>query len=543
MRDSQKVLNELTRQASNKDYQFNRIYRILCNPDMYIKAYSNIYSNKGSSTCGTDNTTADGFSEERINRIIQTLKDESYQAKPVRRTYTPKKNGKTRPLGIPSFDDRLIQEVCRMVLEAIYEPVFYVNSHGFRPDKSCHTALKEIVRTFKGVNWFIEGDIKGCFDNINHQTLIAILRKRIDDERFIRLIWKFLKAGYMEDFKYNNTFSGTPQGGIVSPILANIYMHELDTYVLETLQKDISSANANKGKAKKNRNRNPVYVKLTNDMKMISNRIEACENEEERKQLISRHKDLRKQRNKEHESIGHTNCRNLQYVRYADDFIIGICTSKDDCQTVKQQVKDFLLGALNLELSEEKTLTTHSTNKARFLDYEIQVRENNRFFEDVNGVKKRTGNRGIALFMPEDAMFDYINKKDIVQDINAKQWRGKARTILQSLSDLEIVTTCNAEIRGLYNYYAMAENVAARMNMIYHMMEYSCLKTLAGKHKTSVYQIRSKLQVGEDWGVRYDTKKEKNKVRFFYNQGFTRKQTPSTDPKIDNIVNIKPIRG
>ena len=148
MRDSEKVLIELSKQAKNKEYQFERLYRILCNPDMYTRAYSNIYSNNGSATCGVNSETADGFSENKINQIIESLKNESYQAKPVRRTYIPKKNGKTRPLGIPNFSDRLIQEVCRMILEAIYEPVFSDNSLGFRPNKSCHTALKQIKNTF-----------------------------------------------------------------------------------------------------------------------------------------------------------------------------------------------------------------------------------------------------------------------------------------------------------------------------------------------------------------------------------------------------------
>ena len=198
MRDSEKVLVELSKQAQNKEYQFERIYRNLCNANMYIKAYCNIHNNNGSFTSGNDNETADGFSEDRIMKIIQKMKDESYQVQPVRRTYIPKKNGKKRPLGIPSFSDRLVQEVCRMMLEAIYEPVFSDQSHGFRPQKSCHTALAQVQRTFKGVNWFIEGDIKGCFDNIDHTVLINILRKRIKDERFIRLIWKFLKAGYRQ---------------------------------------------------------------------------------------------------------------------------------------------------------------------------------------------------------------------------------------------------------------------------------------------------------------------------------------------------------
>lgn len=267
MRNSEKVLIELSKQARNKDYQFDRLYRILCNPNMYTRAYSNIYSNNGSATCGVDSETADGFSESKINQIIEILKNESYQPKPVRREYISKKNGKQRPLGIPIFSDRLIQEVCRMIMEAIYEPTFSDNSHGFRPNKSCHTALKQIKNTFRGANWFIEGDIKGCFDNINHQILIDILRKRIKDERFIRLIWKFLKSGYMENWIFHNTFSGTPQGGIISPILANIYMNEFDTYIEDIIKKEFAKFNV--GEAKNNKVLNQEYLDCTHKLEAL----------------------------------------------------------------------------------------------------------------------------------------------------------------------------------------------------------------------------------------------------------------------------------
>ena len=315
MRGSDKVLSELSKQAQNKEYRFNRIYRILCNPEMYIKAYANIYSNKGSSTCGTDDVTADGFSEDRINSIILKLKGESYLAGAVRRTYIPKKNKKPRPLGIPNFDDRLVQEVCRMILEAIYEPTFSKSSHGFRPKRSCHTALVEVRDIFKGVNWFIEGDIKGFFDNIDHQTLISIMRRRITDERFITLIWKFLRAGYMEDWKYHNTFSGTPQGGIVSPILANIYLNELDNYVQGNLVNEVTSTNTGKPKPRVN----PVYRSLTNKMNRLSKKIDVCNDNSPREKMIAEYKVLNKQRNKENYSLGLGDYRNLFYVRYADD--------------------------------------------------------------------------------------------------------------------------------------------------------------------------------------------------------------------------------
>ena len=188
-------------------------------------------------TPGTDGQTIDQMSIGRIERLIETLRNESYKPHPAKRVYIPKKNGKKRPLGIPSVEDKLVQEVVRMILEAIYEGHFESSSHGFRPHKSCHTALTSIQRTFTGAKWFIEGDIKGFFDNIDHDVLVCIMQERIADERFLRLIRKFLKAGYIEDWKYNITYSGTPQGGIISPILANIYLDKFDKYMKEYISR------------------------------------------------------------------------------------------------------------------------------------------------------------------------------------------------------------------------------------------------------------------------------------------------------------------
>ena len=229
MKPTMEILERIKKNSEeNKDEVFTRIYRYLLRPDIYFVAYQNLYSNNGASTKGVDDDTADGFSEAKIERIIKCLEDESYQPKPFRRVYIKKPNGKMRPLGIPSFTDKLVQEAVRIILEAIYEPIFMDTSHGFRPNRSCHTALQSVKYEFRGARWFIEGDIKGCFDNINHEKLIEILSRKIKDSRFLNIIRQFLKAGYIENWKYNATYSGSPQGGICSPILANIYLNELD---------------------------------------------------------------------------------------------------------------------------------------------------------------------------------------------------------------------------------------------------------------------------------------------------------------------------
>ena len=230
MKPTTEILARISQNSlANKEEVFTKLYRYLLRPDIYFVAYKNLYANSGAATKGVNEDTADGFSEAKINSIIKALADETYQPMPVRRTYIQKKNNrkKLRPLGIPTFTDKLVQEVLRMILEAVYEPIFLDVSHGFRPKRSCHTALKQLRREFNGTRWFVEGDIKGCFDNINHAVLVGLLNNKIKDARITKLIYKFLKAGYLEDWQYHKTYSGTPQGGIISPTLANMALDGL----------------------------------------------------------------------------------------------------------------------------------------------------------------------------------------------------------------------------------------------------------------------------------------------------------------------------
>lgn len=235
MNATSEILKRIYKNSSEyKDGIYTRLYRYLLREDIYMQAYKNLYANSGAATKGTDDDTADGFSIEYVKSLINELKNQKYKPKAVRRICIPKSNGRTRPLGIPSFRDKLLQDAIRQILESIYEPIFSDNSHGFRPKRSCHTALSQISRNFRSVKWFIEGDIKGCFDNIDHKILLKILFKKIKGSKFVTLIGKYLKAGYMENWKYHRTYSGTPQGGILSSILANIYLHELDKKLISS---------------------------------------------------------------------------------------------------------------------------------------------------------------------------------------------------------------------------------------------------------------------------------------------------------------------
>lgn len=529
MQNSEIVLYNLSKQATNENYVFNKIYRNLYNKDFYLRAYANIYANKGSATKGIDNSTADGFGDELIESIIEEIKTESYQPKPVRRTYIPKKDGKKRPLGIPTFKDRIIQEIVRMILEAIYEPNFSNNSHGFRPKRSCHTALSQIKNTFAGTKWFVEGDIKSYFDNINHQVVIRILRERIKDEKMIRLIWKFLRAGFIEDWRYNKTFSGTPQGGIISPLLANIYLDKFDKWVENILIPEM-----NKGTAR-TRKRNPEYRALEFQLSRVKKQINATDDKELRTELINKYSEMRKTMLSmpyyEGMNEGYVS---IKYVRYADDFLISVHGSKEDSLTVKAKIKEYLMDELKIELSEEKTLITYGGNGANFLNYQISIR-NEETTKKVNGLAKRVRRGAVQLLMPEGTIEKTIIKHRMVQDLNAKEWKTLHRPGLLGLSALEIVETYNAELRGIYNYYALAENVAVKMGQLHYIMEYSCLKTLAGKYKTSISKIKNKYKQGKNWGIPYETK-DGERIAFFYNKGYAKKNT-STDTQVDNFHN------
>lgn len=499
MQPTTDILARISRNSlANKDEVFTRLYRYMLRPDLYFVAYKNLYANNGAATKGVNDDTADGFSEAKIAKIIQKLADETYQPAPVRRTYIQKKNNpkKKRPLGIPTFTDKLVQEVLRMVLESVYEPIFLPVSHGFRPKRSCHTALKSLKREFNGMRWFVEGDIKGCFDNINHDVLVGLINSKIKDARLMKLIYKFLKAGYLEDWKYHKTYSGTPQGGIISPLLANIYLHELDKFVMK-LKSEFDT-----------HGQEPIrteYRLLSNDIQKLSYHIGRSTGAE-KKRLLEEYSQKRKLMLKM-PCTAQTNKR-LKYIRYADDFILGVKGSKEDCLWLKSKLSEFISGTLKMELSEEKTLITHSNECARFLGYDVRVRRCAVIKHGGPGNRtKRTLNNSCELAIPLD---DKIHKFIFANKIAIQKPDGKLmpvhRASLLRLTDLEIVSAYNAELRGICNYYGIASNFY-KLCFFSYLMEYSCLKTLAAKHKCTISKIVAKFKDGNgEWGIPYETK-------------------------------------
>lgn len=512
------MLSSLQNHSSDRSYTFERLYRNLYNRELFLLAYENIYASQGNMTKGTDEKTIDAMSLNRIDGIIASLKDESYQPQPSRRTYIPKKNGKMRPLGIPSFDDKLLQECVRLLLEAVYEGSFAKTSHGFRPNHSCHTALSQVQVCFTGVKWFVEGDIKGFFDNINHEVMIGILAERIKDVKFLRLIRKFLKAGYLEDWQYRNTYSGTPQGGIISPILANIYLDKLDRY-MEELKKRFDKGTE--------RAVYPETYELEKKRGVIAKKLRNTNSEEERRLLTEKiHEIDREKLTMPYSDPFDTSFKRLQYVRYADDFLIGVIGSKEDAIAINEKVKAFVAETLKLELSDEKTLITHSEKSARFLGYDIYVRRSAATKRNKTGRLCRHLNGTVCLEMPHELMRKKLieyGAMTIEKTVHGKDnWKAKARYYLKDNDDLEILDQYNSEIRGFRNYYRIANN-AAHASSFGYIMQYSMFKTFATKYRTTMRRMITKLRIGKNFGVRFIDKKEKSKTRLFYNEGFARK--------------------
>lgn len=529
MEKSERVLKALSDHSQSSDYKYERLYRYLFSEEMFAVAYQRIYAKQGNMTPGTDGKTIDEMSLERIERLIVSLKDESYQPHPARRVYIPKKNGKKRPLGIPSFEDKLVQEVVRLLLEAIYEGHFEGTSHGFRPHRSCHTALGMIQKSFAGAKWFIEGDIKGFFDNIDHNVLISILRERISDERFLRLIRKFLNAGYVEDWKYNKTYSGTPQGGIISPMLANIYLDKSDKYIKEY------AAKFRKGDR---RSINPEYWRLNNKKNWLKKKLQKTSDEQIRKSYLYEIAQLSKQMlSTPHKDAMDADFRRMQYVRYADDFLISVIGSKSECETIKADITQFMREQLKLELSDEKTLITHAQDKAKFLGYEIFIRKSDAVKRNKDGVLKRDFNGAVVLTLNSAVIQKKLTEYNAleVRNIDGKDiWWSKPRRYMTPMKPEDILAQYNAETRGLYNYYSLAANVSKECASFAFIMKMSMFKTLGWKLNTSARKVRQKYQKDKDFVIPYNDAKGKQKYRVFYNEGF-KKRNAQFDVDYDKL--------
>ena len=449
-------------ERGKKGLPLEGLYRQLYNPSLYLLAYGRIYRNAGAMTPGATAETVDGMSLAKIGKIIDALRREKYRWTPVRRVYIEKKGSKKkRPLGIPSWSDKLLQEVIRLLLEAYYNPQFSPASHGFRAKLGCHTALREIHHKWVGTKWFIEGDIAQCFDSLDHSVLLSILREKIHDNRFLRLIGGLLQAGYLEDWRYNATLSGSPQGAVLSPILSNIYLDKLDRFVVGSLLPRYTRGDR--------RRPNPVWQRLQREARKLRKLGKPDEANRVRRQM------------QQVPSLDPTDSdyRRLRYIRYADDWLLGFVGPRSEAEEIKGEIAKFLHDHLKLELSATKTLITHArSSAARFLGYGIMTLHSDHKL-DRRGHRCINGN--IALRVPGD----------VVRAKCARHLRHGKPTHRPELihdSPFSIVAQYQQEYRGIVEYYRLALNLG-QLNRLRWLMERSLVHTLAHKLRISVRAV------------------------------------------------------
>jgi group II intron reverse transcriptase/maturase len=475
MQDATTVLS-IIQKRGERGLPLKNLYRQLYNPLLYFQAYARLYSNDGAMTPDTTGETVDGMSREKIKTMIDLIRQERWRWTPVKRVFIPKRSGKLRPLGLPSWSSKVMQEVIRQLLNAYFEPRFSDHSHGFRPGRGCHTALSEIVHTWKGVHWIIEGDISDCFGRLDHDVLLGILSEHIHDNRFLRLIKYMLQAGYLEEWSWHETLSGAPQGGVCSPILSNIYLDKLDTFVETVLLP--------KYNGEKRRKPNPAY-------QQVEYAIARAKRKGDRQAVRA----LRQQRRElPSQDPNDPEYRRLRFVRYADDWALGFSGPKAEAEQIKQELRDFLRETLKLELSEEKTLVTHArTGAAKFLGYHIVSQHAD---DKLDRRGQRQVNEMVSLRVPMEV---------IEQKCALYMRRGKPAQRAQLLddSDYSIVGKYQAEYRGVVQYYLLAQNVGL-FGKLRWVAETSLLKTLAGKHKSSVAAMARKYKatIETDYGPR-----------------------------------------
>ncbi len=461
MRSAEQVLG-IIQERGKRGLPLQDLYRQLYNPNLYLKAYGKIYRNAGAMTKGATTETVDGMALSKIKAIIDALRLERYHWTPVRRVYIEKPHStKLRPLGLPSWSDKLLQEVMRLLLEAYYEPQFSHSSHGFRPQRGCHTALSDIYDKWTGTTWFIEGDIAQCYGSLDHQVLLSILREKIHDGRFLRLIETLLQAGYLEDWRYHATLSGCPQGSILSPVLANIYLDKLDTFVETELLPTYTRGHR--------RRTNPAYASLQARARRLRRAGQWKQARQHRRQM------------QQLPSLDPTDpgYRRMRYLRYADDWLIGFIGPRSEAEEIKQRLKVFLRDTLKLTLSETKTLLTHArSERARFLGYEIAVEQADHK-RDWRGHRSINGQIGLR-----------VPKRVTQAKCRPYLQRGKPIHLRERIDDsvYTIIAQFQQEYRGLVEYYQLAVN-CSQLKRLKWVMEQSLTKTLAHKLHISVPQV------------------------------------------------------
>ena len=442
--------------------RFDRLYRLLRQGGLLALAKARIAKNKGAQTPGVDGRTLDDITNEDLVQLSQELAKGTYRPMPVRRGYVPKKNGRLRPLGMPTSLDKVVQSGVALILEAIYEPNFRKCSHGFRSGHSTITALRQVSTAYRaGAKWVIEGDITDCFGSLPHSVILNCLRKRIKDERFIDLIRRMLQAGVMEEGRFKPTYSGAPQGGIASPILSNVVLHELDTWLEEQMGVNPPPETSQQRNARSN----PEYMRLHYRIMDIRRILDGKRPMPKKADPLSLHQEMGEK----------LRLRSLQprllprkvtyYVRYADDFAIFLCdASKNDAEQMKTAIAEWMKANLSLTLNQEKTHITHWREKVRFLGYELEGRAN------------RNGSGWLHLAVPKDAV------RNVVEKI-------RQATRYPQAPEYDVFTNVNGVARGWTNYYRYAHNnnvIGGKLSMVIY---WRTVHYLGKRHRRSLAKV------------------------------------------------------
>lgn len=496
-------LNKL-RQLNGKCETFvnSNLYQLLTKEESLVAGYEMVKSNKGSTTPGSQNLSLDAFSLQRIRNLQLGLRNESWAPSPARRVSIPQPGKiEKRPLGIQGPEEKVVQSVLTRILESIYEPIFSRYSFGFRPSRGAHDALKMIANNYDGVCFAIEGDIKGMYDNVNHHILIGILKRKIQDDRLIRLIWKLLRSGYMEDGKVVNTVLGIPQGSIVSPILANIYLHELDVFMCDLCKEAVTrSPNI----------RTPVYKKLEAEKRFV-HRVLARNNLSPEDRAIH----VRQLKLLQNKGLSTRMYRDpsdrILYTRYADDFIVGIAGSEELALTIKERMRSFL-ESLSLTLSLEKTKVTNLRKEnAKFLGHYVGINTVRRVRRTrVKGrspFTRRVTGKLVVITAPVNDIVKRLHNKGFCDRKGFPRY--KLSWITQE--DNQIISLFNSTSRGLFQFYSEVSRKHA-LSRIRYILKFSCAMTLAAKHSCSLAQIFQKH--GSNLRVCFGEKGEKENSLF-----------------------------
>jgi group II intron reverse transcriptase/maturase len=445
------------------------IYQLLYKNNVYDLAYSQIKSNPGNMTPGSDGSTLDGWNQKTIDSIIAKMKDESFKFTPARVVEIPKQDGTVRKLKVAPPKDKIVQRILAWILEAIYEPSFAEESFGFRPNLGCHDALKHIELKYKGAKWFIEGDICKCFDEIDHTLLLDILRRRIKDERFIRLIAKALKAGYLNQFKIpQDCLIGTPQGSIVSPILCNIFMNEFDRFVLDKLKPKFTTGKAGA--------QPPEYKVLVARANYYSKKYKKTGNQADFDLAI----ELRKQFQSMPSVISNDpTFKRLVYCRYADDWLIGFAGTYKEAVEIRDLAKDFL-SSMKLRLNMDKTLITKASDGCTFLGVRIHVPQNQLRFRQKGSNLKQRATLGVRLNAPLALIYKKLSQAGYCTPDGRKSLPFFALYVCEKD---EMVKHYNTALRGIFNYYSCCDNYTRMSGSIFYTLRSSLCKVLAAKYK------------------------------------------------------------